>query len=38
LSRGLNLAAREILPQLAQMEVKGVVSEERGVWTVEKSV
>jgi len=38
LSRGLNLTAREILPQLAQMELKGVVSEERGVWTVEKSV
>jgi len=34
LSRGLNLTAREILPQLSQMELKGIVTEERGVWSV----
>lgn len=34
LSRAMNMSAKELLSQLAQMELKGIVAEERGVWKV----
>lgn len=34
LARALNTSARELLSQLTQMELLGVVGEERGVWRV----
>lgn len=33
-ARALNISVREIVSQLVQMEMKGVVVEERGVWKV----